>query len=129
MAESKIAVHGHRFPAAIISCAVRWYFRFRLSLRDIEELLFERGIVASYAIRLWCDKATFARRAKQTRPRCGTIWQFVRLRSEPYLLWRTVGQYGPVMPVFFRSNRRLASRYYYPVPNVRCRTYLLESRT
>jgi transposase-like protein len=27
---------------------VRWYFRFQLSLRDIEELLFERGVIVSY---------------------------------------------------------------------------------
>lgn len=48
---------GHRFPAAIISQAVRWYFRFQLSLRDIEELLFERSIVVSHeTIRRWCDK-------------------------------------------------------------------------
>lgn len=39
--------HGHCFPAAIISQAVRWYFRFQLSLRDSEELLFERGVIAS----------------------------------------------------------------------------------
>ena len=35
----------HRFPAVVISQAVRWYFRFQLSLRDIEELLLERGVV------------------------------------------------------------------------------------
>jgi len=40
--------HGHRFPAGVISCAVRWYFRFHLSLRD-EELLFERGVTVTYA--------------------------------------------------------------------------------
>jgi transposase-like protein len=39
--------HGHRFPAEVISCAVRWYFRFQSSLRDIEELLFERGVVVT----------------------------------------------------------------------------------
>jgi transposase-like protein len=33
---------------SVISCAVRWYFRFQLSLRDIEELLFERGVIVSY---------------------------------------------------------------------------------
>jgi putative transposase len=27
---------------------VRWYFRFQLSLRDIEELLFERGVIVTY---------------------------------------------------------------------------------
>jgi hypothetical protein len=30
----KSLYHGHRFPAAVISCAVRWYFRFQLSLCD-----------------------------------------------------------------------------------------------
>jgi putative transposase len=43
MKNEKSLYHGHRFPAAVISCAVRLYFRFQLSLRDIEELLFERG--------------------------------------------------------------------------------------
>jgi putative transposase len=38
-----------RFPDGVISCAVRWYFRFQLSLRDIEELLFGRGVIVSYA--------------------------------------------------------------------------------
>jgi len=36
---------------------VRWYFRFQLSLRDIEELLFERCVTVTYdTIRCWCDK-------------------------------------------------------------------------
>jgi len=39
--KSKSLYHGYRFPAEVISCAVRWFFRFRLSLRDVEELLFE----------------------------------------------------------------------------------------
>ncbi|MGF6960884.1 hypothetical protein QFZ97_006840 [Paraburkholderia youngii] len=42
MKKRKSLYHGHRFPAAIIGLAVRWYFRFQLGLRDIEELLFER---------------------------------------------------------------------------------------
>jgi putative transposase len=71
MKKSKSLYHGHRFPAAAISCAVRWHFRFQLSLRDVEELLFERGVVVSYeTIRRWCDKfgAGFARRVKVARP-------------------------------------------------------------
>lgn len=40
MKKTRSIYHGHRFPAAVISCAVRWYFRFQLSLRDIEDLLF-----------------------------------------------------------------------------------------
>jgi putative transposase len=49
MKKPKSLYHGHRFPAGVIICAVRWYFRFQLSLRDIEELLFERGVIVTYA--------------------------------------------------------------------------------
>ena len=46
--------------AEVIGCVVRLYFRFQLSLRDIDELLFERGVVVTYeTIRCWCYK--FAR--------------------------------------------------------------------
>jgi hypothetical protein len=57
MNKSKSLYHGHRFPASVINCAVCRYFRFQLSLRDIEELLFERVVTVTYeAIRCWCDK-------------------------------------------------------------------------
>ena len=39
---------NHRFPVEILSRAVWWYFRFCLSFRDVEELLFERGVVMTY---------------------------------------------------------------------------------
>jgi putative transposase len=48
MKKTKSLYHGHPFPDAVIGCAVRWYFRFSLSLRDIEELLLERGVVVTY---------------------------------------------------------------------------------
>lgn len=37
MKKTKSPCHGHRFPASIISLAARWYCRFQLSLRTIEE--------------------------------------------------------------------------------------------
>ncbi|VVE46003.1 transposase [Pandoraea horticolens] len=67
MKNPKSLYHGRRFPAAVISCSVRRHFRFQLSLRGIEEWLFERGIVVSYeTVRRWCDKfgARFAHRVK-----------------------------------------------------------------
>ena len=39
---------GHRFPPEIIEYVVWLYFRFSLSLRDVEDLLAERGIVISH---------------------------------------------------------------------------------
>jgi putative transposase len=64
MKKSQSLYHGRRFPAGVISCAVRW------CLRDIEELLFERGVtVTCETIRSWCDKfgASFAHRVKAAR--------------------------------------------------------------
>jgi hypothetical protein len=51
--------HGaaYRYPAEIIAQCVRLYYRFPLSHRGIEELMFERGIIVSYeSIRRWCHK-------------------------------------------------------------------------
>src|SRR5205814_1013139 len=51
---SKISYRGFRFPPQIIQYAVWLYFRFTLSLRDVEDLLAERGIEVSYeTIRQW----------------------------------------------------------------------------
>jgi IS6 family transposase len=36
---------GFRFPPDVIMVAVRWYLRYNLSYRDVEELLVERGIM------------------------------------------------------------------------------------
>ena len=49
--------YRHRFSAEIISYAVWLYHVFSLSLRDVELLLAERGIVVSYeTVRRWCMK-------------------------------------------------------------------------
>ena len=49
--------YRHRFPAEIISHAVWLYHVFSLSLRDVELLLAERGIILSYeTVRRWCRK-------------------------------------------------------------------------
>jgi transposase-like protein len=56
---------------------VRWHFRFQLSLRDIEELLFERGVIVSYeTIRRWGYKfgAGFAHRVNAARRKPGSTW-------------------------------------------------------
>ena len=50
----QISYARHRFPGSIIQHAVWLYFRFPLSLRDVEDLLAERGIDVSYeTIRRW----------------------------------------------------------------------------
>ena len=52
-----VSYRRHRFPPQIIAYAVWLYFRFPLSLRLVEEMLLERGIVVSYeTIRRWAIK-------------------------------------------------------------------------
>ena len=47
----------HRFPAEVIAHAVWLYLRFPLSLRMVEDLLAERGVIASHqTVRLWVEK-------------------------------------------------------------------------
>jgi putative transposase len=73
MKKSQSLYNGHRFPAGVISCAARW------CLRDIEELLFERGVTVTYeTIRCWCDKfgASFAHRVKAACRKPGSTWHF-----------------------------------------------------
>lgn len=116
MKETKSLYHDHRFPASVISHAVRWYFRFQLSLRDIEELLFERGVIVSHeSIRRWVDKfdAGFAHRVKAARRKPGTTWHldelFVTLRGEPYVLWRAVDQHGAELDILLQNRRDKAA--------------------
>ena len=45
---SSSSYRRHRFPAAVIQQAVWLYFRFPLSLRDVEDMLAQRGIDVSY---------------------------------------------------------------------------------
>ncbi len=49
----------YRFPSEIIMLAVRWYLRYGLSYRDVEELLAERGIEVDHVtIYRWVQRFT-----------------------------------------------------------------------
>jgi putative transposase len=68
---------NHRFPGEIISHGVWLYYRFPLSYRDVQEMLFERGITVSHeAIRQWCQKfgQAYANQLRRRRPRPGDKW-------------------------------------------------------
>ena len=52
----KISYRGYRFPPEIIHQAIWLYLRFTLSLRDVEDLLAERGVAVSYeTVRRWVN--------------------------------------------------------------------------
>ena len=67
MKSRKSLYHRHRFPSEIIRHAVWLYYRFNLSIRDVEDLLFERNINVSYkSSRLRIIAETLARFAIST---------------------------------------------------------------
>ena len=56
---SRSAFAGFRFPPDVIVLAVRWYLRFGLSYRDVEELLTERGIQVDHVtVYRWVQRFT-----------------------------------------------------------------------
>ena len=112
MQASSISYKRHRFPPQIIAHAVWLYCRFNLSLREIEEMLLERGIDASYeTIRRWTIKfgpqISQALRHRQDRP--GDVWHLdevvVKIAGKSFWLWRAVDQHGLVLDEILQSRR------------------------
>jgi transposase-like protein len=56
---SRSSFAGFRFPPEVILVAVRWYLRYGLSYRGVEELLAERGIAVDY-VRLSLAAAVYS---------------------------------------------------------------------
>ena len=102
----------HRFPPAIIQNAVWLYFRFALSYRDVEDLLAERGIDASYeTVRRWTLKfgRSYAARIRRRRPRPSDRWHldevFIRIGGKTHYLWRAVDDEGEVLDIIVQARR------------------------
>jgi putative transposase len=113
--------YRHHFPAAIISRAVWLYHVFCVSLRDVELLLAERGIVVSYeTVRRWCEKfgRCFADSLRRRRPRPGDKWHvdevFIRIQGVQHYLWRAVDQDGVTLDILVqeRRNGNAAKRFF-----------------
>lgn len=112
---------GYRFPAEVIRHAVWLYHLFGLSLRDIELILTERGVVVSHeSIRRWdiCFGAGLAAKLRKRRPRPGDTWHldevFLRINGALHYLWRAVDQHGVVLDILVqdRRNATVAKRFF-----------------
>ncbi len=119
MSTSAISYKRHRFPAEIIAHAVWLYYRFPLSLRHVEEMLLERGIVVSYeTIRRWGRKfgPDYAGRLRRKQPDRNDIWYLdevaITIAGKKHWLWRAVDQDGYVLDeiVQTRRNTKAAKR-------------------
>ena len=111
----------YRFPVEVISHAVWLSFRFCLSFRDVEDLLFERGVVVTCeAVRKWYRKfgQQYANQLRHRRPRPGDKWHldevFLTIKGEHHYLWRAVDQDGQVLDILVqrRRDKRTARKFF-----------------
>jgi putative transposase len=109
----------------IIRLAVMLYIRFPLSLRNVEDLLHERGIEISHeTVRYWWNRfgpmfAAEIRRRRVERMRSSPQWRwhldemFVKIKGETHYLWRAVDHEGEVLESFVtkRRDRKAALKF------------------
>ncbi len=108
----------------VIRLAVMMYIRYPLSLRQVEDLLFERGIdICHETVRFWWNRfgPMFAGEIRKRRihHRSYSLWRwhldevFVRINGETHYLWRAVDHEGEVLEVFAtkRRDRRAALNF------------------
>ena len=109
----------------IIRLAVMMYVRFPLSLRNVEDLLHERGIDVSHeAVRYWWNRfgpvfAAEIRRNRVQQLRAYSKWKwhvdelFVKINGERHYLWRAIDHEGEVLEsdVTKRENKHAALKF------------------
>ena len=108
----KIRYAGYRFPPEIIQQLIWLYLRFTLSLRDVEDLLAERGVAVSYeTVRRWVNHfgPMIAADLRKRRLRPHTTWHFdevyLKIGGRMVYLWRAVDAEGEVLDVLVQSKR------------------------
>jgi len=100
----------------VISLAVRWYLRYGLSYRDLEELLAERGITVDHvSIYRWVQRFTpeFIEASRPGRQAAGNRWfvdeSYLKVAGTWAYLYRAVDQHGQVIDVVLSARRDLAA--------------------
>lgn len=112
MNEQASTYKNHRFPISIVARAVWLYFRFNLSLREVEEMMLERGVEVSYeTIRRWCRShgSLLTVRLRRKTPSVSDVWLLdevvVSIGGKKYWLCRAIDQDGYVLDEIVQTCR------------------------
>jgi IS6 family transposase len=107
---------GFRFPPEVIMLAVRWYLRFGLSYRDLEELLAERGVdVDHVTLYRWVQRFTplLIDGARPCRHSVGSRWfvdeTYVKVAGVWRYVYRAVDEHGQVIDVLVSKRRDISA--------------------
>src|SRR5919205_1646358 len=107
---------GFRYPPDVILVAVRWYLRYALSYRDVEELLTERCVTVDHVtIYRWVQRFTplLIDAARPCRHATGDRWfvdeTYVKIAGRWVYLYRAIDQFGQVIDVLVAEKRDMAA--------------------
>ena len=112
---------GFNSSPEVIRLVVLMYVRFPLSLRNVEDLLFERGIdVCHETVRFWWNRfgpifAADIRRQRVSRMRGYRQWHwhldemYVKINGEIHYLWRAIDQEGEILESYVSKTRDKAA--------------------
>jgi len=118
---ARSAFAGFCFPTEVILLAVRWYLRFGLSYRDVEELLAERGVEVDHVtVYRWVLRFTplLAEAARPCRHAVGGRWRvdetYVKVAGRWRFVYRAIDQFGQVIDVYVspRRDSKAARRFF-----------------
>jgi len=104
------------FDADVIELCVRWYITYRLSYRDLVEMMAERGIqVAHTTVLRWVtrDVPEFEKRWRRFSKVVGTSWRvdetYILIKAKWHYLYRAVDKHGKTVDFLLRRDRGIAA--------------------
>jgi putative transposase len=109
---------GCHSPPEVIITAMRWYLRYKLSYRDVEELLTERGVSVDHStINRWVIKFSpdLADAARSRKKPVGRSWRldetYIKVRGKWKYLYRAVDEDSETIDFLMTARRDKAAAY------------------
>ena len=103
---------GCHFPKPVILTCIRWYLRYKLSYRDLEEMMAERGVHVDHAtINRWVVEFSpmLAWQARHHRKPVGKSWRmdetYIKVRGQWKYLYRAVDKQGLTVDFLLTAQR------------------------
>jgi transposase-like protein len=107
---------GRHFDRSVILLCVRWYLAYNLSLRNLEEMMAERGISVDHAtVHRWVIRYSpeLLKRFNQRKRAVTAKWHvdetYIKVRGQWKYLYRAIDSNGDTVEFWFRERRNLSA--------------------
>jgi transposase-like protein len=112
---------GRHFDASLILLCVRWYLSYGLSLRNLEEMIAERGISVDHStIHRWVLRyapkllSNFNRRKRPVSGRWHMDETYIRVKGQWMYLYRAIDKAGATVDFMFSAKRNSRTHAGFP---------------